>query len=94
MAEQPKTERALRAGELSSAKAEVVAGAIEVAPDSADRLLELAKSAPVAKLREECLRAKASVNGDETHARIRQGAVGDVPDRCRGCVEPPCARSG
>jgi hypothetical protein len=72
VAAQPKTERALRAGELSMPKAELVAGAIEVAPDAADELLELARTAPVAKVREEVLRAKAAVNADETYARIRK----------------------
>jgi hypothetical protein len=72
VARQPKTERALRAGELSAQKAELVAGAAEVAPEATDRLLELARTAPVAKLREESLRTKASVNGDETYARIRK----------------------
>jgi hypothetical protein len=72
VAGQPKTERALRAGELSGPKAELVAGAVEVDPGSADRLLELAKSAPVAKVKEETLRTKAAVNVDETYARIRK----------------------
>src|SRR4051794_2731612 len=34
VAEQPKTERALRAGELSVTKAELVASAVELAPES------------------------------------------------------------
>src|SRR3954470_2650823 len=70
VAEQPKTARAMRAGELSAAKAEVVAGAVEIAPDCEEQLLELAVSAPLAKVREASLRAKASVGRDETHARI------------------------
>jgi hypothetical protein len=69
--DQPKTQQALRTGELSAAKAALVAGAVEVDPESADRLLDLAESAPVAKVKEECLRAKAAVNADETYARIR-----------------------
>jgi hypothetical protein len=72
VAKQPETERALRKGELSARKAELVAAASDVAPDAADRLLELAKRAPVAKLREECLRAKAAADGDERHERIRR----------------------
>jgi hypothetical protein len=72
VAEQPKVEQALRAGELSMAKAELVSSAIEVAPEEADRLLELAVSAPVAKVKEEVLRAKAAVDADENHARIRK----------------------
>jgi hypothetical protein len=72
VAEQPKTERALRAGELSGPKAELVAGAVEVDLGSADRLLALAKAAPVAKVKEETLRTKASVNADETYVRIHK----------------------
>jgi hypothetical protein len=70
VAGQSKTEQALRSGELSLAKVEVVAKAVEIAPDSEDDLLALAKSAPVAKLRKEALRVKAAVDVDETHARI------------------------
>src|SRR5438132_11402685 len=69
VAEQPKTERALRAGELSAAKAEVVASAAAVAPGQEGRLVALAKSAPLSKLRDEGLRTKAAVDGDETYAR-------------------------
>jgi hypothetical protein len=72
VAGQPKTERALRAGELSPAKAALLAGAIEVDPAAADDLLELAKTAPVAKVKEATLRTKAAVNADETYARIRK----------------------
>jgi hypothetical protein len=72
VAGQPKVEQALRAGELSAPKAELVASAAEIDPDATDRLLDLAKTAPVAKLREETLRAKAAVNVDETYARIRK----------------------
>src|SRR4051794_22916635 len=70
VAEQPKTARALRAGELSAAKAELVAGAIEVVPDAADQLLELARSSPLGNVRKASLQAKASVGVDEAHARI------------------------
>src|SRR5689334_4600349 len=69
VAEQPKTEQAVRSGELSATKASLVAGAIEVSPESAEELLELAKSAPVAKVKEASLRTKAAVNVDETYAR-------------------------
>ena len=72
VASQPKTARALRAGDLSARKAEVVAKAVEVAPDAEDQLLALAKTAPVAKLKQEALRAKAAVDGDERYARIRR----------------------
>jgi hypothetical protein len=72
VAKQPRTEQALRAGELSVRKVELVAGAIEIDPDAADDLLELARTAPVAKLREATLRTKAAVNADENHERIRK----------------------
>jgi hypothetical protein len=72
VAEQPKVEQALRAGELSTAKVGLVAGAVEIVPEAVDDLLELAKTAPVAKVRDASLRAKASVGRDETHARIRR----------------------
>jgi hypothetical protein len=72
VADQPKTEQALRAGQLSATKAELVARAVEVAPETADELLELAKTAPVAKVKEAALHAKASVGRDETYARIRR----------------------
>ena len=72
VAEQPKTQRALRRGELSTAKAEVVSSAAAVAPGEEDRLLALAKTAPLSKLRDEGLRTKAAVDGDGTYARIRK----------------------
>jgi hypothetical protein len=95
VASQPKTEWALRQGELSMAKAELVADASDVAPDAADELLALAKHAPVAKLREECLRAKAKVDGDQRHRRIRKerfarsytDAQGAWNFRARGTVD-------
>src|SRR5689334_14452720 len=49
---QPKTTRALRKGELSAAKAEVVAAAAAVAPGAEGRLVALAKTAPLSKLRD------------------------------------------
>jgi hypothetical protein len=73
VAAQPKTERALRAGKLSSAKAELVSKAADVAPDAEDELLALAQSsAPLAKVREAALRAQATVDGDARHDRIRK----------------------
>jgi hypothetical protein len=53
-------------------KVEVVAGAIDVDPQAADELLALAGSAPVARVKEACLRVKARVNGDKRHERIRK----------------------
>jgi hypothetical protein len=72
VAEQPKTQQALRTGELSGRKAELVAGAIDAVPEAGDELLELARTAPVAKVKEECLRTKARKNGDKNHRRIRK----------------------
>jgi hypothetical protein len=72
VSKQPETEQALRAGGLSLPKAELVAGAVDVAPEQADRLLELAGTASVARLKEACLRAKAPVNGNDNHARIHR----------------------
>jgi hypothetical protein len=82
IAGQPQTEQKLRAGELSGRKAELVASAIEVAPDAAEELLALAASAPVAKLREECVRAKTAVAGDDLWARAqRERSAYHVTDR-------------
>jgi hypothetical protein len=72
VARQPKTARALRTGELSAAKAELVSAAVDAAPDTADELLALAPAAPVAKVKEATLLAKASTGRDETYARIRK----------------------
>jgi len=72
VAKQPKTARSMRKGELSSAKAEVVSAAAAVAPGEEGRLLALAKRSSLATLRDEGLRTKAAVDGDETHARIRK----------------------
>jgi hypothetical protein len=72
VAEQPKTAAALRAGELSSRKAEVVAKAVEVAPDAADDLLALAKTAPLGRLTQAAVRAKSAVDGDARHDRIHE----------------------
>jgi len=69
---QPKTARAMRRGELSAAKAKLVAGAAEVDPGCEDALLELARTAPLAKVRKAALGAKAAVGIDDTHARIRK----------------------
>ena len=66
----PATAEALRSGALSAAKAEVVAGAATVAPEEEERLLEVAARAPLAEVREECLRAKGaggSRRGARTH---------------------------
>ena len=72
VAEQPKSEAALRAGELSAGKAEAVAKAIEIAPDAADDLLALAKRAPLGEVRKAALWVKAAVDGDDRYERIHQ----------------------
>jgi hypothetical protein len=72
VAKQPKTEAALRAGELSSRKAEMVAKAVEIAPDAADELLAWAKTAPLGRLKQEAVRAKTAVDGDARHDRIHK----------------------
>src|SRR5690242_7257922 len=72
VAKQPKTARAMRRGELSAAKAKLVSKAAKVAPECEDGLLELAKKAPLAKVRKASLQAKASVGIDDTHARIQK----------------------
>ena len=66
----PATADAMRAGELSAAKAASIASAATVAPEAEIRLLARA-DAPVAVVREECLKAKA-VDRDAAHARIRR----------------------
>src|SRR5258705_554259 len=68
----PKTEAAVRTGRLSPAKANLVSSAAAVAPECEDALLELAVSAPLAKVRKASLQAKASVGRDQTHARIQK----------------------
>ena len=67
----PATARALRAGRLSAAKAEAIAGAAEVAPGAEDKLLDGAEDAPLADVREKCMRARAK-DREKAHARIRR----------------------
>jgi hypothetical protein len=66
----PATADAMRAGKLSRAKAEAIASAATVAPEAEERLLAKA-DAPVAVVREECLKAKA-VDRNAAHARIHR----------------------
>jgi hypothetical protein len=49
-----------------------VAGAAAVAPDAESALLAVAVRSPLAKLRQESLKARAAVNGDAAHARIHR----------------------
>jgi hypothetical protein len=60
----------MRTGKLSRAKAAVIASAATVAPDAEARLLARA-DAPVAAVRDACLKAKG-VDRDAAHARIRR----------------------
>jgi hypothetical protein len=66
----PSTAEAMRAGTLSTAKAEAIASAATVAPEAEARLLAGA-DAPLAVVRDECLKAKAK-DRDAAHARIRR----------------------
>jgi hypothetical protein len=66
----PATADALRAGKLSAPKAQAIASAATVAPDAEAELLAGA-DAPLAVVREECLRAKA-VDRDAAYARIHR----------------------
>jgi hypothetical protein len=66
----PATADAMRAGKLSGHKAAAIASAATVAPEAEARLLDGA-DAPVAVVREACLRAKA-VDRDAAHARVRR----------------------
>jgi hypothetical protein len=66
----PATEQALRAGKLSGAKAEAIAAAAEVAPEAEAGLLDGVADAPLADVRERCLRARAK-DRDAAYARVR-----------------------
>ena len=74
VAAQPKTAQAMRRGELSAAKAKLVAGAAKVAPEAEDGLLALAKTAPLAEVRKASLQAKASVGIDQ----LTQGGADSI----------------
>ena len=66
----PATADAMRAGKLSSQKAAAIASAATVAPEAEAGLLAGA-NAPVAVVREACLKAKA-LDRDAAYARIRR----------------------
>ena len=87
----PATADALRAGKLSAAKAEAIASAATVAPDAEAELLATAADAPLAVVRDQCLRAKA-VDRDAAHARIKKGRYAEGVHRRRRRVELHCAR--
>ena len=81
LVELPATVHAMRAGELSVAKAELIAGAAAVAPEAERELLDAAVVSPLAKVRDECLRARAGTNRDEAHERIRrERSAREFPD--------------
>ena len=65
----PATRDALRKGKLSAAKAEAIAAAAEVAPEAEEELLDGAEDAPLADVRERCLKVRAK-DRDAAHERI------------------------
>ena len=67
----PKTEKALRKGKLSPAKAEAIASAADVAPEAEEDLLDGAEDAPLGALLEKCQKARAK-DRDAADARIRK----------------------
>ena len=62
--DQPEVEAALRSGALSAAQGMEIASAVEEAPTSASRLLDLAGRGSTAQLREECQRIRAEACPD------------------------------
>jgi hypothetical protein len=69
----PEVVDASRAGALSVAQVEAIAGAASADPDAAGRLMDLAATTSTAELREECLRTRAAADRDRdaTHRRIQ-----------------------
>jgi 5-methylcytosine-specific restriction endonuclease McrA len=69
--EQPIVDDALRAGELSEVQAKEISAAVAESPESAERLVGLArKRRPLKRLKQECARViAASVEDDEAWAR-------------------------
>ncbi|MGI8426615.1 MAG: DUF222 domain-containing protein [Actinomycetota bacterium] len=65
LAELPKTEQAVRSGELSQAQALEIASAASAHPASEAELLEAAKTEGVAVLKERCLRVRASATDEK-----------------------------
>ena len=69
----PKTAKAFRKGKLSKPQAEAISGAVEADPDAEDRLLGMAETSALGKLRDECDRIRASKRDAEaTHGRIHR----------------------
>jgi hypothetical protein len=71
VAKLPATRDALRAGALSVAKAEAIAAAAVVAPEAEAGLLDGAEDAPLGKVRDDCLKARAK-DVDAAYKRIRK----------------------
>jgi hypothetical protein len=68
-----KTSEAFRKGKLSRPQAEAIAGAADADPDAEDRLLDLASTSGLQKLRDECERVKAAKQDPTTtHERIQR----------------------
>lgn len=72
--ELPRVEAAVRRGELSPAQAVAVADAAAADPHAERRLVELAATASLPELREECARVKAAADPDPdaTNARLHR----------------------
>jgi hypothetical protein len=70
----PRTEDAMRRGELSAAQAEAVADAASVAPGAEARLVELAGRRSLGEVRDECARTKAAADrdADARYRRVRE----------------------
>ena len=71
VAKLPATANALRKGQLSAAKAEAIAAAAEVAPEAEADLLAGAHDAPLAEVKDKCLRARGK-DRDHAYERIRK----------------------
>jgi hypothetical protein len=66
-------DRAMRAGDLSARQAQEIAGAIEVDPGAAGRLVEVARQRGLAGLREECRKVRnASADALDDQARAER----------------------
>ena len=70
----PVVEEAMRAGNLSTAQATVVADAASTAPQTQDQLVDEAQRSSLKELRDSCLSVKAAADADReaTHRRIHQ----------------------
>jgi hypothetical protein len=69
----PKTAKAFRKGKLSKPQAEAIAGAVEADADAEDRLLGMAETSALGKLRDECDRVRAAKrDAESTHERIHR----------------------